>query len=159
MLVVAKIWNGMQDSANNSTPLCYSSKTHRFGNYSCMNLWKSRPSYSTWVRVEYLYCRRIWWILVESSRTEVVVFLTIYGHSQIIIRLWPIYRRYSCHYRIGLHYITINFTIRLRLDLGHRLLVFALTTNLELGPSFADIWIIHKLCNADFIQNWPHLSS
>ena len=33
-----------------------------------------------------------------------------------------------------------NFTILLRLDLGHRLLVFALTTNLESGPRLADIW-------------------
>ena len=33
-----------------------------------MNPWKSRPSYLTWVRVEYLYLRRIWWILVESNR-------------------------------------------------------------------------------------------
>ena len=30
--------------------------------------------------------------------------------------------------------------IRLRLDLGHRLLVFASSTNLESGPHFADIW-------------------
>ena len=29
-----------------------------------MSLWKSRPSYSTWARVEYLYFRRIWQILV-----------------------------------------------------------------------------------------------
>ena len=43
-----------QDSGNNLTPLCYSSKTRRFRNYSCMNQWKSRPSYSTWVRVEYI---------------------------------------------------------------------------------------------------------
>ena len=34
---------------------------------------------------------------------------------------------------------SINFTIRLRLDLGHRLLVFPLTMNLESGPRFADI--------------------
>ena len=34
-----------QDSAKNLTPLGYSSKTRRFGNYSCMNLWKSRPSF------------------------------------------------------------------------------------------------------------------
>ena len=33
----------------------------------------------------------------------------------------------------------INFTIRLRLNLGHPLLVFALTTNLESGPRFANI--------------------
>ena len=33
-----------------------------------------------------------------------------------------------------------NFTIRLWLDLSHQLLVFALTTNLESGPRFADIW-------------------
>ena len=38
----------------------------------------------------------------------------------------------------------INFTIRLRLDLGHRLLIFALTTNLESGPRLADIWFAPK---------------
>ena len=49
-----------QDSANNSTPLRYSSKTCCFGNYSYMNLLKIRPSYWTWVRFEYLYFRRKW---------------------------------------------------------------------------------------------------
>ena len=36
-----------QTSANNSTLSRYLSKTRSFGNYLCMNLWKSRPSYST----------------------------------------------------------------------------------------------------------------
>ena len=34
---------------------------------------------------------------------------------------------------------SINFTIRLKLDLGNQLLVVASTTNLESGPRFADI--------------------
>ena len=56
-----------QDSANNSTPLCYSKNNRRFVNYSCMNLLKRTPSYSTRFQVKYLYFRRIWRILVESN--------------------------------------------------------------------------------------------
>ena len=38
---------------------------------------------------------------------------------------------------------SINYATWLRLNLGHRLLVFALTTNLESGPRFADIcWTV-----------------
>ena len=51
---------GHQDLANNSTSPRYLPKTHCFGNYMCMNLWKSRPSYLTRARVEYLYFRWIW---------------------------------------------------------------------------------------------------
>ena len=36
---------------------------------------------------------------------------------------------------------SIKFTIRLRLDLGDRLLVFASTMNIELVPRFAEIWL------------------
>ena len=39
---------------------------------------------------------------------------------------------------------SINFTIRLRIDLGHRLLVFTSATNLESRPRFANI------CKKDF---------
>ena len=39
---------------------------------------------------------------------------------------------------------SINFTIRIGLDLGHRLLESASTTNLESGPRFADIWLSPK---------------
>ena len=68
-----------QTWANNLTPLCYLSKTRCFGNFLCKNLWKSRLSYSTQARVEYLYLRWIWGMQVESSRTEVFLFSTIYG--------------------------------------------------------------------------------
>ena len=61
MIIFVQTW------ANNSTPLRYSSKTLHFGNYLCMNLWKSRPSYSTRVQVEYLYFRQICWILIFNS--------------------------------------------------------------------------------------------
>ena len=162
-----------QDSANNSTPLWYSSKTPRFGNYSCMNLWKSRPSYSTQVQVEYLYFRQIWLILLKSSRVwpRYSCFRPFMGHSLIIIRLWPIYTnfyhlnwdktgllnlktRLIFHIRLDIRLCiqldirlggrvtqprSINFTIRLQLNLGHRLLVSALTMNLKSGPCFADI--------------------
>ena len=73
--LVFRTWTFVQDLANNTTPLCYSSKTCRFGNYWCMNLWKSRPRYWTPVRVEYLYFRRIWRIPVELSRTGTKVFM------------------------------------------------------------------------------------
>ena len=33
-----------------------------------------------------------------------------------------------------------KFAIRLRPDLGYKALIFASTTNVELGPRFADIW-------------------
>ena len=79
-----------QDSANNSTLLPYLSKTRSFGNYLCMNLWKSRPSYSTRVRVEYLYFRQIWEKLVESSWVK---------------------QRYSCF----LPYIWLNIRLGIRL--------------------------------------------
>ena len=46
-------WSRDQDPANNLTPLRYSSKARRFGNYLCMNLWKSKPSYLTCVQVKY----------------------------------------------------------------------------------------------------------
>ena len=47
---------------------------------------------------------------------------------------------------------SINFIIRLRLDLGLRLLVFALTTNLESRPRFANIWFgpFFKICSFFF---------
>ena len=78
-----------QDSANNSTPLCYSKNNRRFMNYLCMNLLKWTPSYLTRVGVKYLYST------------------------------W-----YSTRGRVTRPQST-NFTIRLRLDLGHRLLVIA----------------------------------
>ena len=68
----------LQAWANSTSPR-YSTKTRSFGNYSCVNLWKSRPSYSTRVRVQYLYFRRIWRILVESSQAKLFVFSTIHG--------------------------------------------------------------------------------
>ena len=40
--------------------------------------------------------------------------------------------------------------MRLSLDLGHRLLLFASTTNIELGPRFADI------SPTVFLRNWRH---
>ena len=86
----------LQDSANNSTPLCYSKNNRWFVNYLCMNLSKRTPSYST---------------------------------------------RYSTRGRVT-RPRSINFTIRLRLDSCHQLLVFALTMNLESGPRFADICCI-----------------
>ena len=67
-----------QDTANNSTPLRYLSKTRQFGNYSSMNPWKSRPSYLTLVRVKYLYFTRIWRILVESRGTKLFFFQPIF---------------------------------------------------------------------------------
>ena len=97
-----------QDLENNSTLLCYSKNNCRFMNYLCMNLSKSTPSYSTRVRVEYLY-------------------LTQY--STPYLTRGRVTRPRS-----------INFTIWLLLDLGHQLLVFALTMNLESGRRFADIW-------------------
>ena len=67
--------------ANNLTLPRYSTKTRRFGNYSCMNLWKSRPSYSTRVRVKYLYFRRIWRILVESNPS-----IRVFNHLWFIVK-------------------------------------------------------------------------
>ena len=46
---------------------------------------------------------------------------------------------------------SINFTIRLRLDLVHRLLVFASTTNLESKPHFADICFNYKFFLVGFV--------
>ena len=90
-----KIFYG-QDSANNSTPLRYSKNNHQFVNYSCMNLSKRTPSNLTWVRVEYLYVRQIWQILVELSRIELryLCFRPFMGHSQLLIRLWPIFTNF-----------------------------------------------------------------
>ena len=42
---------------------------------------------------------------------------------------------------------SINFTIRLGLNLGHRLLVFASTTNLKSGHRYLDQSHIHHLCH------------
>ena len=43
-----------------------------------------------------------------------------------------------------------NFTIQLQLDLGHQLLVFASTTNLESGPGLADTWYHVKIKSNEF---------
>ena len=116
-----------QDSANNSTPHRYSSKTRRLGNYSCMNLWKSRPSYSTWVQVKCLYLRRIWQILVESSQVEprYLCFRPFMGHNQIFIWLWPIYTNFYYLNRVKTQLVYLKtcliFDIWLDIWLGIRL--------------------------------------
>ena len=119
--------------------------------------------------MKYPDLRKIWLILVESSRIEVFLFSAIYVTS-FFIWLWSIYKsftessknstfilknlpniQHSTWYstRYSTRYSTwgevtrpwsINFTIRLWLNFGHRLLVFALTTNFESGPRFANIW-------------------
>ena len=55
---------------NNSTLTCYLSKTHHFGSYSCKNLWKSRPSYSTRARVDYLF-------IVKKNSAKNLIFASI----------------------------------------------------------------------------------
>ena len=42
---------------------------------------------------------------------------------------------FNCHDKIAYAY-------RLLFDLGYRALVFTLTTNLESGPRFAEIWLM-----------------
>ena len=103
-----------QDSANNLTQLCYSSKTRRFRNYLCMNQWKSRPSYSTRVRVEYLT------FMLKNSPN--IWYSTRYS------------TRYLTRSRVNWPWSN-NFTIRLRLDLGHQLLVFASMTISSWDPA------------------------
>ena len=78
--IFVQMSNGpLQAWANNSTSPFYSTRTRRFRNYSCMNLRKSRPGYSTPVRVEYLYFRRI-----ESSRVEPNYFADIWSVIQMV---------------------------------------------------------------------------
>ena len=47
-----------------------------------------------------------------------------------------------------------NFTFQLRLNLGHRLLAFTSTTNLESGPCFANIWytIPKNVCSINYFK-------
>ena len=113
--------------------------------------------------------------MVNTCRVEpnYSCFRPFMGHSQIIIRKRPFYKknlipdssknstlvlknspniwyssrhstrystRYSTRGRVTLPQSN-NFTIRLRLDLGHQLLVFASMTNLELGPCLANTWV------------------
>ena len=136
-----------------------------------MNLLKRTPNYSTRPWVEYQYFRWILWMFVESSQVKpnYLWFWPFMGHSQIITRLWCILYKLLLpdssknstfvlkKARLITQYSTwgwvtrprsINFTFWLQLNLGHRLLVFASTTNLELGPRFADIcwktvWILN----------------
>ena len=117
--------SSVQDSANNSTSPCYLKKTLWFKKYMCLNLKKRTPSYLTRPRLEYQYFRQILWIFVESSPAKLFMFWTIY---------WTQGPGTQPH--------SINFTIWIQLDLGHRLLVIAVTTtNLESWPCFPDIWL------------------
>ena len=93
--------------------------------------------YLTRPRVEYLYFRQIWRILVESSRIEprYSCFRSIMGHSQIImVGIHSTVGKWAKRMLDTTVETTIKFTIPLRLNLGHGHLVFALTTNLESGP-------------------------
>ena len=58
--------------ANNSTSPCYTTKTRRFRNYLCMNLWKSRPSCTTRVRVKYLY--------TFTTSLNIILGRKLFGH-------------------------------------------------------------------------------
>ena len=115
--------------------------------------------YTARPQVKYLYFRQIWRILVESSQILVelspiepryLCYRPFMGHSQIIIdNIWYS-TRYSARYWTRGRVTwprSIKFTIRLRLDLGYRHLVFASTTNLKSGPRFAKIWIYHIYTN------------
>ena len=136
------------------------SKTRRFGNYSCMNLWKSRPSYSSPSRIP-VFCTN----MVNTSRLESNRGIRVFDHLWVkvnfILKTSPNIR-YSTRYLT--RYLTrgqvtrpqsINFTIRLQLDLGHWLLVFALTTNLESGPRFFDMWCQLKSVLHQIIVQFP----
>ena len=115
-----------QTWANNSTSHRYSTKTRRFRKFSCMNLWKSSPSYSTRVQVEYLYFRRIYLYLKTRLITR---YSTRYSTRGLVTQ--PRF---------------FNFGIRLRLDLGYKAFIFASTTNLESGPRFTEICFTKKSC-------------
>ena len=90
----------LQDSVNNSTSHHYSKKTCRFGKYSCMNLWKRTPSYSTQPRVEYQYFRRILWIYIFF------LMLVLLRRTSFLTNFYGLYFNQWCTY-IFTYYISI----------------------------------------------------
>ena len=118
-------------------------KTRQFGKYLCMNLWKRTPSYLTRPKVKYQYFRWMIRIFVESSLAKLFMFLTIYGSwsnkniytkKKLDIR-WIFDSRSSNSPLIHQFYYSASTRLSLQI------LVFASTTNLKSGLSFADIWV------------------
>ena len=97
-------------------------------NYLCMNLSKRTQSYSTRVRVKYN--------INFNYLTRVKTWL-IYLKTHLIFDILTRGRVTQPR--------SINSTTWLRLDFGHRLLVFASMMNLESGPCFANICKIRVL--------------
>ena len=134
-----------QISANNLTPLCYSKNNRYSAIIPGQIVGQEVVRYSTRPHVEYLYFRRIWQILVESTMTQKYKLLLPDSskNSTFILKksanIW-----YST--RCSTPYLTgprsFKFTIRLWLDLGHGHLVFASMTNLESVLRFAEIWLL-----------------
>ena len=101
-----------QTWANNSTWYCYSEITQKIA-----KIWGQIPGrimVNNLPQVKYIDRVR----LKKTNEKILQVIIWCYLH------FWQYYRN----------------IVELRLDLGHRPLIFALKTNLESGPRFAEIW-------------------
>ena len=125
-----------QDSANYSTPLCYSKNNCRFVNYLCMYQLKRTPGYSTQVQVEYLY-------FSQMNRTYNTIntnkFLPPPGFEPGSLGTRQMTAKQMTYPLCYGAPRSINFTIWLRLNLGHQLLVFASKTKSGVETRFAKI--------------------
>ena len=92
--------------------------------YSCFRPFMGHSLIITWL---WYHIYKL--LLPDSSQNS-----TFIQNNRLITPYSPRYSTRGWVIRPG----SINFTVWLRLDLGHRLLVFASLTNLKLGPRFAD---------------------